>query len=149
MATPHEARPARGLSVSKRAFHVPADNLADAVRLCDPFSPLDPREDEVLHEDLSAIRGGDRLGKIVRNIRRAGGTPTLHFLSGHLGSGKTTELLRMNNRFPDDCNRRSRPTGPRRKLAARDRRALACWRPGQPFQGDFFRDSASSRKVDT
>lgn len=99
MATPHEARPARGLSVSKRAFHVPADNLADAVRLCDPFSPLDPREDEVLHEDLSAIRGGDRLGKIVRNIRRAGGTPTLHFLSGHLGSGKTTELLRMKQRL--------------------------------------------------
>ena len=48
-----------------------------------------------MHEDLSIIRGGDRLGKIVRNIRRAGGTPTLHFVSGHLGSGKTTELLRM------------------------------------------------------
>lgn len=78
---------------------VPAANLADAVRLCDPFSPLDPREDEVLHEDLSAIRGGDRLKRIVRNIRRAGSTPTLHFLSGHLGSGKTTELLRMKQRL--------------------------------------------------
>src|SRR4051812_32179990 len=99
MATPHEARAVRGLSVSKRAFSVPATTLADAVRLSDPFSPLDPREDERLHEDLSAIRGGDRLRRIVRNIRRAGGTPTLHFLSGHLGSGKTTELLRMKQRL--------------------------------------------------
>lgn len=95
MTTSHEARTVRGLAVSKRAVTVPAQNLADAVRLCDPFSPLDPREDEVLHEDLSAIRGGDRLRRIVRTIRRAGSTPTLHFLSGHLGSGKTTELLRM------------------------------------------------------
>ncbi|MFS8067492.1 MAG: hypothetical protein ACMG6S_14110, partial [Byssovorax sp.] len=82
-----------------RAATVPAVSLADAVRLCDPFSPLDPREDERLHEDLNAIRGGDRLGRIVRNIRRAGSTPTLHFLSGHLGSGKTTELLRMKQRL--------------------------------------------------
>src|SRR6185437_11265110 len=86
----------RQLAVSKRSMlGAPAKNLDDAVRLCDPFSPLDPREDTVLHEDLSTIRGGDRLGKIVRNIRRAGGTPTLHFVSGHLGSGKTTELLLM------------------------------------------------------
>jgi hypothetical protein len=99
MPTSHETRTARGLSVSKRAFSVPATDLADAVRLCDPFTPLDPREDAVLHEDLSSIRGGDRLGKIVRNVRRAGGTPTLHFVSGHLGSGKTTELLRMKERL--------------------------------------------------
>jgi hypothetical protein len=99
MPTSHETRSTRGLSVSKRALSVPAIDLADAVRLCDPFTPLDPREDAVLHEDLSAIRGGDRLGKIVCNIRRAGGTPTLHFVSGHLGSGKTTELLRMKQRL--------------------------------------------------
>ena len=99
MSTSHETRAARGLSVSQRAFSVPATDLADAVRLCDPFTPLDPRKDAVLHEDLSAIRGGDRLGKIVRNIRRAGGMPTLHFVSGHLGSGKTTELLRMKKRL--------------------------------------------------
>jgi hypothetical protein len=98
MAT--DARTVRGLSVSKRAAHgAPATDLADAVRLCDPFTPLDPHDDGILHEDLSAIRGGDRLGRIVRNIRRAGGTPTLHFVSGHLGSGKTTELLRMRERL--------------------------------------------------
>ncbi|WP_437680861.1 hypothetical protein [Sorangium sp. So ce131] len=52
-----------------------------------------------LHEDLSQIRGGDRLAKIARNIRRAGGTPTLHLLSGHIGGGKTTELLLMKKRL--------------------------------------------------
>lgn len=100
MATLHEAKTARGLSVSKRVLSPPpAGNLADAVRLCDPFSPLDPREDASLHEDLSTVRGSDRLAKIVRNIRRTGGIPTLHFVSGHLGSGKTTELLRMKERL--------------------------------------------------
>src|SRR5690349_12961237 len=54
-----ETRAVRELAVSKRAFSLPARTLADAVRLCDPFSPLDPREDESLHEDLSRIRGGD------------------------------------------------------------------------------------------
>ena len=97
--TSHEARSVRDLAVSKRAVTVPGANLADAVRLSDPFTPLDPRQDEVIHEDLSAIRGGDRLKRVVRNIRRAGSTPTLHFLSGHLGSGKTTELLRMKERL--------------------------------------------------
>jgi AAA ATPase domain len=85
----------RGLSVSKRAFSVPARTLGDAVRLCDPWSPLNPSEDAVIHEDLTKVRGGDGLAKIARNIRRAGGVPTLHFVSGHIGSGKTTELLRM------------------------------------------------------
>ncbi len=99
MTTSHEARAVRDLPVSRRAVTVPGANLADAVRLCDPFTPLDPRQDEIIHEDLSAIRGGDRLKRVVRDIRRAGSTTTLHFLSGHLGSGKTTELLRMKERL--------------------------------------------------
>lgn len=73
----------------------PAKNLDDAYRLCDPFTPLDPTVDAALRADLNVIRGGDRLARIARNIRRSGGTPTLHFLSGHLGGGKTTELLQM------------------------------------------------------
>jgi hypothetical protein len=77
----------------------PAYTLDDAVRLCDPFTPLDPQSDTSLREDLNAIRGGDRLAKIERNIRRSGGIPTLHFLTGHIGSGKTTEMLRMRQRL--------------------------------------------------
>lgn len=93
------ARAVRDLAVSKRALSIPARTLDDAVRLCDPFTPLDPGEDTALHEDLSQIRGGDRLATVARNIRRAAGTPTLHLLSGPIGGGKTTELLLMKKRL--------------------------------------------------
>src|SRR5689334_6073449 len=96
----HATRAIRDVPLSQRVrTPPPARTLDDAVRLCDPFTPLDPTEDTALRADLDAIRGGDRLAKIVRNIRRSGGTPTLHFLTGHLGSGKTTELLRMRQRL--------------------------------------------------
>lgn len=96
----HEARAVRDVPLSQRINGAPpARTLDNAVRLCDPFTPLDPTVDTALRADLDAIRGGDRLAKIVRNIRRSGGTPTLHFLTGHLGSGKTTELLRMRQRL--------------------------------------------------
>lgn len=91
-----ELHTVREVAVSRRVLTPPpARTLEDAVRLCDPFTPLDPREDASLHEDLNAIRGGNRLDKIVRNIRRTGGISTIHFLGGHVGGGKTTELLRM------------------------------------------------------
>jgi hypothetical protein len=101
MATPiHENRAVRGLPLSQRVMGgPPARNLDDAYRLCDPFTPLDPTADAALRADLDAIRGGDRLARIARNIRRSGGVPTLHFLSGHLGGGKTTELLRMKDQL--------------------------------------------------
>ena len=84
------------LAVTRRVLvPPPAVTLADAFRLCDPFTPLDPQLDESIHADLSAIRGGNRLAKIVRSIQWSGGVPTLHFVGGHLGGGKTTELLRM------------------------------------------------------
>lgn len=84
----------RTIPLSQRA-RGPAQTLADAVKLCDPATPLDPVEDTALRQDLTNVRGGDRLRRIVRNIRRSGGIATLHFLTGHIGSGKTTELLRM------------------------------------------------------
>jgi AAA ATPase domain len=92
----HETRAVRDVPLSQRIMGAPpARTLDDAVRLCDPFTPLDPAVDGALRADLDAIRGGDGLATIALNIRRSGGTPTLHFLTGHLGSGKTTELLRM------------------------------------------------------
>jgi len=95
-----EARAVRQVPLSQRINgQPPARTLENAYRLCDPFTPLDPREDGALRADLDPIRGGDRLAHVVRNIHRAGGIPTLHFLSGHVGSGKTTELLRMRERL--------------------------------------------------
>jgi hypothetical protein len=75
----------------------PARNLRDATKLCDPFTPLEPVEDRALREDLTPATGGDRLARVRLTIRRSGDVPTLHFLTGHIGSGKTTELLRLRN----------------------------------------------------
>lgn len=80
----------------------PARTLDDAIKLCDPATPLDPAVDKALVQNLDDFRGGDRLKRIKRNILRSGGVPTLHYLSGHIGSGKTTELLRMQNDLRTD-----------------------------------------------
>lgn len=88
-------RPGILASVGNRA---PARNLSDAVKLCDPLLPLRP-EDDPLHINLDPARGGDQLAPLMRNIRRAGDEATLQFLSGHVGAGKTTELLRMAERL--------------------------------------------------
>lgn len=77
----------------------PAHNLSDAVKLCDPQMPLDPENDQALRADLDPSRGGPRLNRILRNIRRSGTRASLHFLSGHFGCGKTTELLRLKARL--------------------------------------------------
>ena len=84
-------------AVSERLMHEhpPARNLTAAYAYCDPFTPLEPGTDDGLREDLSVVRGGDRLAQIRRAIDRAGSLTTLHLLSGHVGSGKTTELLRL------------------------------------------------------
>ncbi|MCB9797309.1 MAG: hypothetical protein H6741_31860 [Alphaproteobacteria bacterium] len=89
------------IALSQRA-EAPAKNLDDASVLCDPFTPLDPEQDGNLRKNLDKVRGEDRLASIRRNIRRARGLPTLHFLSGHTGGGKTTELLRMKREIETD-----------------------------------------------
>lgn len=88
------------LPLSRRALHgLPATTLDDAVKVCDPSLPLDPEADEALRVDLDAIRGGDRLATWVRDIRRKGSSASMDFLTGHVGAGKTTELLRMRRRL--------------------------------------------------
>lgn len=73
----------------------PATNLDDAYRVCDPDEPLsatDPR-----YVDLSAARGTLNISSaIARKIRRCTGN-SFHqqLLTGHRGSGKSTELLRL------------------------------------------------------
>lgn len=91
------------LAVSGQILHTkpPAQTLDAAYVYCDPSRPLDPGEDDNLRIDFSELRGGDRLGRIARGIRRAGSQPTLHLLTGHMGSGKTTELRRMCQQLRD------------------------------------------------
>jgi hypothetical protein len=57
--------------------------------------PLLP-EDHLLHEDLSAVQGGARFELIEKRIRMADGKQVVRELvTGHAGSGKSTELLRL------------------------------------------------------
>lgn len=82
----------------------PAKDLTNAVRLCDPFTPLDPGIDTQLHINPAGARASDPLTRIRRNIQRSGGMQTLHLVGGHLGCGKTTELLRMKLELETDKN---------------------------------------------
>lgn len=57
--------------------------------------PLLP-EDELLHENLSPVQGGARFEKIENRIRMADrGQYVRELVTGHAGSGKSTELLRL------------------------------------------------------
>lgn len=88
------------LPLTCRALHsVPAKTLDDAVKLCDPSVPLDPEADADLHVNLDSLRGGDRTATLIRAIRRRGATASVQFLTGHIGAGKTTELLQMRYRL--------------------------------------------------
>ena len=66
---------------------------------CDPARPLAPEDQAALHEDLSAVQGGDRFGRIEQRVRDAciaGQTSHVRELvTGHSGCGKSTELLRL------------------------------------------------------
>ncbi len=72
-----------------------ATNIDDTYRACDPDKPLAADDDRYV--DLSASRGTPQIAKsITRNIKRTDANSHLQLLfTGHRGSGKTTELLRL------------------------------------------------------
>lgn len=84
----------RALPLSQSA-QAPAQSLADASLLCNPFTPLDPVADAALRQDLSTAREEGRLASLERRLRRSRGVPTLTYLTGHIGSGKTSKLRRL------------------------------------------------------
>ena len=53
------------------------------------------RQDHNLYIDLSEARGDDVVKRLRRTIALSPNRPTLQFLAGAIGSGKTTELLRL------------------------------------------------------
>jgi hypothetical protein len=62
---------------------------------CDPARPLAPAEQIALHEELSAVQGGDRIGRIELRVRETWRRSDLRELvTGHAGCGESTELLR-------------------------------------------------------
>jgi hypothetical protein len=66
--------------------------------VCNPSLALLPQDQQQLHEDLSAVQGGDRFKQIETRIRD--GAVNLYareLVTGHAGCGKSTELLRLAN----------------------------------------------------
>lgn len=64
--------------------------------VCDPSLALMPEDQQVLHEDLSSVQGGDRFKQIETRIRDgAGRLHARELVTGHAGCGKSTELLRL------------------------------------------------------
>jgi hypothetical protein len=74
---------------------LPARTPREIRAACDPARPLAPQEQPTLHEDLSPVQGGDRIGRIELRIREASRSPLRELVTGHAGCGKSTELLRL------------------------------------------------------
>ncbi len=74
---------------------LPARTPSEIQAACDPARPLAPEEQATLHEDLSSVQGGDRIGRIELRVRGARHRHQRELVTGHAGCGKSTELLRL------------------------------------------------------
>jgi len=79
-----------------------ATTIAEAYRACNPLQPLPPDDDRYV--DLTENRGVKQIAKtITRRIRRSEGDTRIKLLfTGHRGSGKTTELLRLQKELEEN-----------------------------------------------
>ncbi|WP_231662508.1 ATP-binding protein [Pseudanabaena sp. 'Roaring Creek'] len=86
MVHPHPINPTMDLELSR--FY----------KACNPTHPLDSgnEEDRSYYVDLSAVRGARLIESMVRTIARiAPDEATCQLFTGHIGCGKSTELLRL------------------------------------------------------
>jgi hypothetical protein len=75
---------------------LPAVGRREVRAACDPSRPLRPEEQQLLHEDLSVVQGGDRIAQVETRIRDAwADSYVCELVTGHAGCGKSTELLRL------------------------------------------------------
>ncbi|MBK7536392.1 MAG: hypothetical protein IPI49_13690 [Myxococcales bacterium] len=85
-----------GRAPLQETLSLPARERRQIRAACDPARPLTPEEQGLLHEDLSPVQGGDRIGQVETRIRDAWmETYVRELITGHAGCGKTTELLRL------------------------------------------------------
>ncbi|WP_055077726.1 ATP-binding protein [Pseudanabaena sp. 'Roaring Creek'] len=67
----------------------------ESLHACNPsFAIVLPKEDHY-YVDLAAAKGDDVVKRMRRAIALSPNKPTCQLLSGHIGSGKSTELLRL------------------------------------------------------
>jgi GTPase SAR1 family protein len=79
----------------ERVTQIPVREARYVPTICDGNVPLQG-PDHRLFVDLTNARGGDRIAEVERRIRWAPvGTYEKHLVTGHAGSGKSTELNRL------------------------------------------------------
>lgn len=71
----------------------PAKTVAEAYRACNPDEALQPEDPRYV--DFSEVRSDDMLSEIGWKITVSGNDCLNKLVTGHRGSGKTTELLRL------------------------------------------------------
>jgi hypothetical protein len=67
----------------------------EALYACNPSFVINLYKEETYCIDLAAGRGEDVVKRLRRAIALSPNKPTYQLLAGHIGSGKTTELLRL------------------------------------------------------
>lgn len=68
----------------------------DITRFYKASNPSRPIQDSRYYVDFSTVRGGDIVQELARTIvRLSPEEPTTQLLTGHIGSGKSTELFRL------------------------------------------------------
>lgn len=73
-------------------------NLPSFFKACNPSKTLsiENPEDRKYYIDFSPVRGSDLIRELYRTITvLSGDTPTCQLFTGHIGCGKSTELLRL------------------------------------------------------
>jgi hypothetical protein len=79
-----------------------ATTITEAYQVCNPDKPLSPDDDRYV--DLTENRGVKQIAKTVtRRIKRSEADARVKLLfTGHRGSGKTTELLRLQKKLEEN-----------------------------------------------
>jgi len=81
--------------LTERITVVPVREARYVPTICDGNVPLQG-PDQKLHVDLTEARGGNLIAEVEQRIRWAPvGTYEKHLVTGHTGSGKSTELYRL------------------------------------------------------
>ena len=77
------------------------DNLDDAYNACNPDLPLEAND--LRYIDLSEVRNGDSINILVKRIALTNQNAGFHkqLFTGHIGSGKSTELKRLQQKLED------------------------------------------------
>lgn len=78
-------------------------NLRDFFRACNPAKTLNCKyeQDRKYYIDFSQVRGAEIAEELVKTITWTDG-PTCQLFSGHIGCGKSTELLRLKASLEDE-----------------------------------------------